>query len=122
MPPMTSRRNFLVGSLLAPLAGCAKPVRFESYPFTLGVASGYPTTDGVALWTRLAPKPLQGGGMPPDTVAVRWEVAEDQAFRRIARHGTAMAVPSNAHAVHAEAEGLLPGREYWYRFIAGGEA
>jgi alkaline phosphatase D len=122
MPRMTSRRDFLLGSLAAPLAGCAKPVRFESYPFTLGVASGYPTTDGVALWTRLAPRPLEGGGMPPDAVAVRWEVADDPSFRRIARHGTAIAVAANAHAVHAEAEGLQPGREYWYRFIAGGEA
>ena len=118
---MTSRRDFLLASVLAPLAGCAKPVRFESFPFTLGVASGYPTTDGVALWTRLAPRPLEGGGMPPDAVAVRWEVAEDSAFQRIARAGTAMAVPANAHAVHAEAEGLRPGREYFYRFIAGGE-
>jgi alkaline phosphatase D len=118
---MPSRREFLLASLLAPLAGCAVPVRFESYPFTLGVASGYPTTEGVALWTRLAPKPLEGGGMPPDTVEVRWEVAEDAAFRRIARRGTAMAVPANAHAVHAEVEGLRPGREYWYRFMAGAE-
>jgi alkaline phosphatase D len=116
----TSRREFLLFSLMAPLAGCAKPVRFDSYPFTLGVASGYPTTDGVVLWTRLAPTPLQGGGMPPQAVAVRWEVAEDPAFARIARSGTAVAVPENAHAVHAEAGGLQPGREYWYRFIAGG--
>jgi alkaline phosphatase D len=121
MPAMTSRRHFLLASLVAPLAGCATPVRFESYPFTLGVASGYPTTDGVALWTRLAPRPLEGGAMPPETVAVRWEVAEDAAFERLARSGTAMAVPSNAHAVHVEAEGLRPGREYFYRFIAGGE-
>jgi alkaline phosphatase D len=119
---MTSRRQFLLASLAAPLAGCALPVRFESYPYTLGVASGYPTIDGVALWTRLAPRPLEGGGMAPTAVAVRWEVAEDAAFRRIARSGTALAVPENAHAVHAEADGLQPGREYWYRFIAGGEA
>src|SRR5258707_8713778 len=41
----------------------AKPI-FESYPFSLGVASGDPLPDGVVLWTRLAPKPLEGGGMP----------------------------------------------------------
>jgi alkaline phosphatase D len=121
MPAMTSRRDFLLASLVAPLAACALPVRFESYPFTLGVASGYPTPDGVALWTRLAPKPLEGGGMTPETVAVRWEVAEDPAFARLARSGTALAVPSNAHAVHVEAEGLRPAREYFYRFIAGSE-
>ena len=38
--------------------------RFESDPFALGVASGDPTHAGFVLWTRLAPKPLEGGGMP----------------------------------------------------------
>ena len=39
--------------------------RFDRSPFTLGVASGDPTDDGVVLWTRLAPDPLApGGGMP----------------------------------------------------------
>jgi phosphodiesterase/alkaline phosphatase D-like protein len=31
-------------------------------PFTLGVASGDPLPDGVVLWTRLAPDPLNCGG------------------------------------------------------------
>ena len=31
-------------------------------------------------------------------------------------------MPSRAHAVHVEAEGLEPARWYHYRFIAGGEA
>ena len=31
--------------------------------FTLGVASGDPTPTSVVLWTRLAPDPLNGGGM-----------------------------------------------------------
>ncbi len=38
--------------------------RFPAYPFSLGVASGDPTPDGVVLWTRLAPDPLNGGGLP----------------------------------------------------------
>ena len=119
---MVSRREFLLASLLAPLIGCAaRPIRFASYPFTLGVASGYPLTDGVALWTRLAPTPLEGGGMPPQAVEVRWEVAHDEGFRQVVRRGHVMAVPENAHAVHAEADGLEPARRYFYRFIAGGE-
>src|SRR5262245_37496735 len=32
-------------------------------PFTLGVASGDPDDTSVILWTRLAPDPLQGGGL-----------------------------------------------------------
>src|SRR5712692_4954029 len=47
----------------------AKPV-FDAYPFTLGVASGDPLPDGMVLWTRLAPKPLEGGGMPMANVEV----------------------------------------------------
>ena len=34
--------------------------RFSDYPFKLGVASGDPSPDGVVLWTRLAPDPLNG--------------------------------------------------------------
>ena len=34
--------------------------RFPDYPFSLGVASGDPSPDGVVLWTRLAPDPLDG--------------------------------------------------------------
>src|SRR5690606_32415074 len=115
--------RFLLATLLAPaLARAAGPVRFPAYPFTLGVASGYPSADGVALWTRLAPTPLEGGGMPPQPVEVRWEVAHDEAFARIARKGSAIAAPENAHAVHVEVEGLEPARTYFYRFLAGGEA
>ncbi len=50
--------------------------------FRLGVASGDPLPDGIVLWTRLAPDPLHGGGMPDRPVTVEWEVAEDERFRR----------------------------------------
>ena len=42
--------------------GRARPA-FTGYPFTLGVASGEPVSSGVVLWTRLAPEPLNGGGV-----------------------------------------------------------
>ena len=128
--PARTRRAFLeralavgAGAFLQPLAGCAvSDVRFPSYPFTLGVASGEPTMDGVVLWTRLAPRPLEGGGMDPVPVEVRWEVATDASFARIVQGGRATARPEAVHTVHVEVEGLEPAREYWYRFIAGGEA
>ena len=45
--------------------GRRDPRRLGADPFTLGVASGDPRPDGVVLWTRLAPEPLEpGGGMP----------------------------------------------------------
>lgn len=87
--------------------------------FTLGVASGDPLPDGVVLWTRLAPEPLAVdglGGMPRRIVPVRWEVAEDERFRRVVRRGTALAEPDWGHSVHVEVTGLQADRVYWYRF------
>jgi alkaline phosphatase D len=96
---------------------------FPADPFSLGVASGDPWPDGFVLWTRLAPDPLalDGlGGMPPRKVEVVWEVAADDRFRHIVRRGRAQAVPELAHSVHVEVGGLLPGREYFYRFRVRG--
>ncbi|QXQ08319.1 alkaline phosphatase D family protein [Sphingosinicellaceae bacterium] len=87
--------------------------------FTLGVASGDPSADGMVLWTRLAPRPLEaGGGMPPHPVRVHWQVAEDDKFARIVRSGTSLAVPESAHSIHVEVSGLRPARVYFYRFLA----
>ncbi|GAA0232960.1 alkaline phosphatase D family protein [Cryptosporangium japonicum] len=90
--------------------------------FTLGVASGDPLPDGVVLWTRLAPRPLEGGGMPPVPIPVRWEVAADERFRTLVRTGTAVAHPATAHTLHVDARGLRPGAQYFYRFRVGGQA
>ena len=98
----------------------AQPL-FRSYPFPLGVASGDPWPDSVVLWTRLAPEPLDGGGMPMANVEVGWEMAPDRAFRNIVHKGTAVARPELGHSVHVEAAGLQPGREYFYRFHCGAE-
>jgi alkaline phosphatase D len=110
----------MLGAMPARRADAA--LRTRAYPFSLGVASGDPTPDGVVLWTRLAPDPLGGGGMPPERAAVRWEIASDEGFGRIVQRGDVLAVPELAHAVHVEVEGLEPDRVYWYRFISGGEA
>src|SRR5262245_45426022 len=96
-------------------------VIFKDYPFTLGVASGDPLPDGVVLWTRLAPEPLNGGGMPGVAVEVEWEGGEDENLNDVVRKGKAIARPELGHAVHVEVDGLQPGRDYWYRFRAGSE-
>ena len=112
----------LAGLALAPAAIGGAVLAAPSLaddPFSLGIASGEPTVDGVVLWTRLAPKPLQpDGGMPPEPVAVRWEIAEDQAMRRLVRSGNALAATNAGHSVHVEVAGLKAGCEYWYRFTA----
>ena len=90
--------------------------------FRLGVASGDPLPDRVVLWTRLAPDPLalDGlGGMPARRVPVQWQVSHDEGFTNLAREGTEVTDVSVAHTVHADADGLEPGRWYWYRFKAG---
>lgn len=117
-----SRRKFLLLSSLLFLTGgnaLAMPrdgsYKFRENPFRLGVASGSPRHDSVVLWTRL---------LVPDgirsAVDVHWEMAEDEAFRRIVRRGVVVAIPELAHSVHVAASGLKPNRWYWYRFRAGG--
>lgn len=98
----------------------ARP-RFAEYPFSLGVASGDPLSDGVVLWTRLAPDPLNGGGMGQESVPVQWIVAHDEAMTQVVQQGTTLALPELAHSVHVEVSGLQPARWYWYRFEAGNE-
>ena len=124
---LSSRREFLLRAAALGAACAIAPSRvlaraFEHDPFALGVASGYPHATGVTIWTRLAPRPLEGGGMPPHAVEVQWEVAADENFRSIAAHGKSLASPAWAHSVHVDVNGLEPVRPYWYRFRAGGAA
>ena len=127
----TSRRQLLVGAAVT-AAAAALPTtawattghRRTALPdgvFSLGVASGDPGRHSVVLWTRLAPDPLHGGGMPEATVPVRYEVATDEGFRRVVRRGKVAAEARFGHSVHVVAHGLQPGRWYWYRFVADGQ-
>ena len=95
--------------------------QFIDTPFSLGVASGDPLPESVVLWTRLAPDPVNGGGLGEASVEVRWEVANDDQFTSIVQFGTAIASPDLAHSVHVDLTGLKPGTEYFYRFGAGNE-
>jgi alkaline phosphatase D len=95
--------------------------KFSDNPFSLGVASGEPAPDGVVIWTRLAPEPLAGGGMPPEFVNVRWQVATDEAMTEVVAKGNVAATPQLAHAVHVEVKGLEPDRWYFYQFKSGRE-
>ena len=117
--------GFAAFAAIRPLHGFAtERPSFSTNPFTLGVASGDPTPDGVVLWTRLAPEPLAAdgsGGMDPERVRVKWRVATDHRMRRVVRHGSTVADPALAHSVHVEVRGLDPGRPYWYQFSVRGE-
>jgi len=115
----SDRRRFLqalaalgISQTLPACAQVANP-RFAEDPFKLGVASGYPRPDGMVLWTRLL------GTLDPARIPVHWEVAEDDAMRRVVASGDAEAHPDWAHSVHVETRALQADRWYWYRFRAG---
>ncbi len=131
-----SRRRFVTGAAGAGLALMAAPALIRSAgaqvgragnPFSLGVASGAPRPDGFVLWTRLAPEPLSvdpeaPGGMVGGDVALRFEIATDDAMKNIVRSGTATAERKFAYSVHLDVAGFEPGRSYWYRFLSGDAA
>lgn len=103
------RRSALKLGLLG-LAGLSAPVAATAGGgFTHGVASGEPGAEQVLLWTRYA--------AAQDT-KLTWEVAEDEAFSRMAAAGDALASPASDCCAKAWARGLAPGRWYYYRFIA----
>lgn len=132
-PPTMKRRHLLtqlgrgaaalaLGSLFTPGQGRVRIERLPGAddPFTLGVASGMPGPDRVLLWTRLAPQPMAPlGGLPDAAVAVRWELAQDEAFSKGLRRGEVLAQPAHAHSVHVSVDGLPSDRRFFYRFHAG---
>jgi alkaline phosphatase D len=126
----SSRRDFIrlsrdVAALIAlgslPAFGGEREMRFQANPFRFGVASGDPRPDGVVLWTRLDGEVLDRSGALRLRVPVRWEISEDDSFRRIVGKGSRVATSELGHSVHVEVGGLRPQRHYWYRFTAGGE-
>ncbi|MBI2256581.1 MAG: alkaline phosphatase D family protein [Proteobacteria bacterium] len=147
MPRSTpSRRQFLVatGATLAGIAvsssGFANfapyyahrrsrdPLPGNADPFTLGIASGSPTSNGFVLWTRLAPDPLAQDDATPGGIVSRhhaagialdYEIAIDPAMRHVLRQGTALAEAEHAYSVHLPVDGLASDRPYWYRFHLG---
>ncbi len=122
-----SRRALLGSALALAAAGLTAPycgpvaasARLPKSPFTLGVASGDPTPDGIVLWTRLALDLEDGArwGLSEEAYRLGWEVRDLEASGTpVVRSGTAIAARRNAYAVHVEVTGLRPGRAYGYRF------
>ncbi|MET7367274.1 alkaline phosphatase D family protein [Streptomyces sp. NPDC005566] len=108
-------------AVAAPVLASATSARAAEAPaFLHGVASGDPLPDGILLWTRVTPTAdaVPGSGRGADT-AVRWEIAEDKAFSRIAAQGTAVSKAASDHTVKADVRGLRPATTYYYRFSAG---
>ncbi|KPJ76147.1 MAG: hypothetical protein AMS19_13345 [Gemmatimonas sp. SG8_23] len=123
------RRTFLVDLSRCALACALSPApwrvtrspRLADDPFTLGVASGDPRSDGCVIWTRLAPRPFEPyGGMEGQRTALDWEVAHDEGFSRVVDRGRVTCVPELGFSAHVDVRGLEPDRWYFYRFTLPG--
>ena len=77
--------------------------------FTHSVGSFDPVGGGVTLWTRY---------VGADAATLGWEIAEDAEFERIFQSGETVASPDTDWCAKATVAGLVPGRWYFYRFIA----
>jgi alkaline phosphatase D len=114
------RRGFLgligAGAASASAANAATvegPVAFRH-----GVASGDPSTTAAIFWTRITPADAASGPIP-----VVLEIAGDAGFTHMVRRSTGLsAEPARDFTVKhdLDGQGLEPGKEYFYRFVAAG--
>lgn len=93
------------------LPGFASAFQGTGRGFTHNVASGEPDLTSVLLWTRYVP--ASGA-----EAKVRVELAEDEAFARIAGGAEMITGPWRDHSVKLTVTGLKPGTRYHYRFVA----
>tara|TARA_E500000178_G_C17017281_1_gene753674 strand:+ start:509 stop:2665 length:2157 start_codon:yes stop_codon:yes gene_type:complete len=77
--------------------------------FEHGVASGDPYSDSVILWTRVTP-------VTPGEIQVKWEIAADNSFSEILGNGQTATNEGRDYTVKVEADSLVPGTNYYYRF------
>jgi len=82
--------------------------------FSHGVASGDPTSDAIVLWTRVSPD-------APGKVQVVWEMALDPAFEERIASGKLTTNEKRDYTVKVDVRKLRWGRDYYYRFMAGGQ-
>ncbi|MFY9137127.1 alkaline phosphatase D family protein [Zwartia sp.] len=88
-------------------------------PFSLGVASGSPTSQSMVLWSRLGREALAQAGRTHEHIPVMWQLAHDPQFTQIVQQGQLTATPELGHSLHAEVADLSPARTYFYRFLTG---
>ena len=128
MAPPNRRDVLRAGSALAtlslvPACGTSEPGgnRQPSAPdggepgFQHGVASGDPLADRVMLWTRWTP--VAGSGAQ----TVSWQVYQDADLTEAVTGGDVVTDADRDFTVKVDADGLQPGRHYWYCFQAGGQ-
>ena len=109
--PLDRRTLLKGGALGAGLAGMPLAARAGAsrQGFTHGVASGEPGRDRVLLWTRYA---------GPQQTSLTWQVLTADSSMQVVAEGAVSASPENDCCAKAWADGLEPGRWYYYRFVA----
>ncbi|MPQ97089.1 alkaline phosphatase [Modestobacter sp. I12A-02628] len=110
-----------VGGLTPTAARATVDDAARSGIFGFGVASGDPTATELLLWTRVTPTPKStpGSGVGPVT-KVDWELAADERFTRVVRHGTVRTDADRDHTVKVVVSGLTPYTRYFFRFRCKG--
>ena len=113
------RRSLLgligAGSVATP--AFAKPAQGQAIAFLHGVASGDPTTTGAIFWTRVTPADASASD-----IEVTLEVARDAGFSDKVRVTTGLRARADRDFTvkhDLDGQGIEPGAEYFYRFIAG---
>lgn len=108
---LTRRSLFTLAGASAALAAAPAAATGFGTGFTHGVASGEPGVDKVMLWTRFV------SGAP---AYLAWEMSESEDFAKLVAEGSTgnPAGPDSDFCTKTWADGLLPGRWYFYRFIA----
>jgi alkaline phosphatase D len=76
--------------------------------FQHGVASSFPLTDRVVIWTRVT--------TDQRSVPVHWVIARDEQLTDVVARGTALASSTDDHIVRVQVGALDPGTTYHYRF------
>jgi alkaline phosphatase D len=94
------------------------PLRWQVNPFSLGVASGQPQPGSVVLWTRLRIDDADAARQASGALVV-CELFADEALRQPLRQWRLTTDPRRGHSLHVLADGLQPGRHYWFRFSSG---
>ena len=113
------RREFLIASAASGLS-LAGPVNYAALAraakvpvathgkFAHGVASGFPSTNAITLWTRVSELHKSS--------KLSLEVASDPHFKHVVSHKNVVAEAGSDFTVHARVGGLHPAHEYHYRF------
>lgn len=79
--------------------------------FTHSVASGEPGPDTMLLWTRYVP--VSGGA-----VKLKAEISKTEDFVHVVSGGEQITGPWRDHTAKITVQGLEPGTDYFYRFVA----